>query len=275
MTKSTPTPKCLSDSWPRNQLNPKWLENLPDPRGPVTRFQDKSGYSTPVGKLSSVTTVLGKTAKNKERLEKWKARPDAAAISEEACNRGTWLHTCNETWLQALKDGEPLPDFKHFAFGGYWRSMRPFLEKHMLHMVAQECAVYHPGLYTAGQFDCLGYTSYTEQEGLSEEEASEQLCLLDWKTSKNFRGFKSGDFRDKNGKPNDLVNDYFCQLGAYSMSIKYVYGVEVERALLVVARPHGDWPDIWELPKSELDEYGKQFLHRANNYFQCEEGFEK
>ena len=249
------------------------LTELPPPRGEVIRLHDKSGYTSPVGRLDSVTTVLGKTAKNKERLEQWLKRPDAASISEQAKARGTWLHAQNEEWLLAHKEGRPLPDPKHFAFGGYWRNMRPFLENYWVQLVAQEQCIYHPTRF-AGQFDCLGYTSYTEQEGLSAEDASNMLCLLDWKTSKNFRGHKNGKFKDKNGYRGDLVEDYCCQLGAYALGIDYVYGIQPERALLVIARPHGDFPDIWELTGEELKSYGRKFIERANNYYVTEHGFE-
>lgn len=249
------------------------LTCLPPPRGQANRLADKSGYQTPVGRLDSVTSILGKTGKNKERLEQWLKRPDAASISEQAKARGTWLHTQNENWLLAHQTGEPLPDPKHFAFGGYWRNMRPFLEKHWVQLVAQEQSVYHPTRF-AGQFDCLGYCSYTQQEDLSEEEASNMLTLCDWKTSQNFRGHKNGKFKDKNGYRGDLVEDYCFQLGAYGEAISYVYGIRPERALLVIARPHGDFPDIWELTGEELRDYGRRFINRANNYYVSNMEFE-
>lgn len=260
---------------PVSSASERLQELTPVPgRGIAKRFSDKSGYDTPIGKLSSTTTVLSRTSKGKDRLEKWLANPANASVSESARNRGTWLHSCNESWLEAHKAGEPLPDFKHFAYGAYWRSMKPFLERHMVQMIAQELAVWHPGLHVAGQFDCLGYCSYTEQEGVSEEDASDMVTLMDWKTSQNFRGHRNGDFRDKNGNPSELVDDYFHQLGCYAMMIDYCYGVKPDRALLVIARPSKEWPDIWELTGEELAEYGKRFMYRANSFFTCEEGYE-
>lgn len=258
---------------PSSSPTPERLLDLPSPRGIVTRLEDKSGYLSPVGRLDSVTRILGATAKNKQRLEQWLQRPESQAISEEARTRGTWVHTQIENWLLAHKAGEAPPDPKHFAFGSYWRNIRPFLEQHWVHLVAQECAVYHPTRF-AGQLDALGYTSYTQQEDLSPEEASNKLTLLDWKTSKNFRGHKNGQFKDKNGHRGDLVEDYCCQLGAYSLALNYVYGVKPERALLVIARPFGDWPDIWELTGDELRAYERTFIARANNYYITTQSFE-
>ena len=236
------------------------LTELPNPRGVVTRLPDKSGYTSPVGRLDSVTTILGRTSVGKERLEKWLKRPDAAAIGDAAKARGTWTHEQIENWITAHADGTPAPDPKHFAFGAYWRNIKPFLEEHFVQLVAQEKAVYHPTRF-AGSFDFLGYSSYTKQPDLSSEDASNLLTLIDWKTSKNKRDA-------------DLVEDYFCQLGAYANGIQYVYGVAPERALLVIARPHGDFPDIWELTGDELRDYGRRFINRANNYYITTEGYE-
>lgn len=229
------------------------LQCLPNPRGVTTRLADKSGYISPVGRLDSVTAILGKTSETKDRLEKWKQRPDAEAIGAAARARGTWTHEQIENWITAHAACTPAPDPKHFAYGCYWRNIKPFLEEHWVQLVAQECAVYHPTRF-AGSFDALGYSSYTKQPDLSSEDASNLLTLIDWKTSKNPRGA-------------DLVEDYYNQLGAYAVGIEYVYGVVPDRALLVIARPHGDYPDIFELTGPELKEYGTKFIYRANKYY--------
>lgn len=240
---------------------PQRLTELPQPRGVVTRLADKSGYTSPVGRLDSVTTILGKTAANKHRLEQWLKRPDSAAISDAAKARGTWTHEQIEKWLLAHKAGEDLPNPSHFAHGAYWRNIRPFLEQHWVQLVAQEQSVYHPTRF-AGQFDALGYCNYTQRDDLTPDTASELLTLLDWKTSKNRR-------------TDDLVSDYMHQLGAYATAIDYVYGVQPERALLVIARPHGTFPDIWELTGEELREYGRKFITRANSYYTAHCGYEQ
>lgn len=236
------------------------LASLGPARGVVTRLADKSGYTSPVGRLDSVTAIIGKTSETKHRLEKWKQRPDAESIGAAARARGTWTHEQIENWITAHAAGTPAPDPKHFAYGCYWRNIKPFLENHFVALVAQEKAVYHPTRF-AGSFDFLGYSSYTKQPDLSSEDASNLLTLIDWKTSKNPR--------DK-----DLVEDYFNQLGAYATGIEYVYGVKPERALLVIARPHGAFPDIWELTGPELKEYGTKFIYRANNYYTTQCNFE-
>lgn len=224
------------------------LLSLPNPRGVVKRKDDKSGYYTPCGALPGATTILSATSAGKERLEQWKKRPDAEAIGLAARSRGTWLHSQTEEWILAHAAGTSYEAKPHFAFGGYWRNMRPWLETHWTQLVALEQPIYHPSRF-AGSFDALGYVAYGDEP--------EQLTLLDWKTS---------------AKPRtaDLVEDYFCQLGAYAKGIDYVYGVRPERALLVIARPHGTTPDIWELDSGELKLATNRFMHRLDAYYTME-----
>jgi hypothetical protein len=221
-----------------------WI-TLPEPRGVAIRLADKSGYTSPCGRrLPGVTTILGATSEGKERLQQWLKRPDAQSISDAAKARGTWTHNAIEAWIAARTAGEQPPDARHFAFGGYWRSMRPWLESHWTHAVAIEKPVYHPSGF-AGSFDALGYVAYGYNP--------EQLTLLDWKTSKKKRDA-------------GLVEDYFCQLGAYAQGIHHVYDIRPQRAVLVIARPAGP-PDVWELSGDELAEATCRFKKRLATYY--------
>lgn len=224
--------------------NERLLE-LPDPRGYAKRAADKTGYQTPCGFLPGVTTVLGATSEGKERLEQWLKRPDAQQISDAAKARGTWTHARIEEWIEAHATDTPRPNSQHFAFGGYWRNIRPWLEEHWEQCVALERPVFHPSGY-AGSFDALGYCRYGNEPSA--------LTLFDWKTSK---------------KPRDgaLLTDYRHQLGAYNKALKHVYGVTAERALLVIARPSGTTPDVWELDAEELAEATCAFEERLKRYY--------
>lgn len=217
---------------------------LPPPRGIVQRAPDKSGYSTPVGFLPGVTTVLGRTSATKDRLEQWLKRPDAQSISDAAKARGTWTHEAIETWIEAHSKGEPAPVLTHFSFGGYWRSIRPWLETHWTHAIAVEKPIFHPSGF-AGSFDALAYVNYGENPQFT--------TLCDWKTSAKRRD-------------DALVEDYKCQLAAYSMGIEYLYTIKPERALLVIARPASP-PDVWEMSRDDLDDYEAQFRERLKAFY--------
>lgn len=221
------------------------ITELPDPKGHAIRAANKKGYQTPCGFLPGVTTVLGATSAGKERLEQWLKRPDAQQISDAAKARGTWTHASIEAWIEAHAQGLPRPNSQHFAFGGYWRNIRPWLEEHWEQCIALERPVFHPTGY-AGSFDALGYCSYGNEP--------DKCTLFDWKTSK----------RPRDG---ELLTDYRHQLGAYAKAIKYVYGVAPERALLVIARPSGSTPDIWELNAEELAEATCAFEKRLQQFY--------
>lgn len=223
----------------------------PDPLGDsavsVQRLPDHSGYEVKgFGVLAPVTTVLNRTSKGKERLEKWLKRPGAEAASKAARTRGTWTHQQIENWICGL------PTEKHFAFSSYFRNVRPWLEENFIRAVGIEKPIWHPmPAGFAGTFDCLGYA-----KGEKDPEG-ELLTLMDWKTSQNDRR-----------KTPDLVIEYCHQLGAYAAGIRNTFGIEVERALLVIARPHGDGPDVWDFTAAELAEFEAAFLSRVSSYYE-------
>ena len=58
-------------------IKPTSTAQLPTPKGYAKRCEDKTGYITPVGKLPSVTTIVGETKseKAKKALQAWLDRP--------------------------------------------------------------------------------------------------------------------------------------------------------------------------------------------------------
>lgn len=213
--------------------------------GYARRRADKRGYDCPAGALPSVTTILGATSEGKENLKRWLARPGAESMSLDARTRGTWTHTRIEHWIQGaapLGFGVPIADL---LYGEYFRNIEPWLEAHFLEALAIERPTWHSAGFS-GTFDCVGYAAYGDTPGA--------LTLLDWKTAA----------RERSG---DLLEDYRCQLGAYKASIAFSYGVTVERALLVIARPHTHGPDVYELGASELAFYEAEFFHRLGRYY--------
>ena len=58
---------------------------------------------------------------------------------------------------------------------------------------------------------------------------------------------------------------YFIQLAAYRAGIRWTYGVEVDSALLVVARQIGP-AHVFHLDQQLLDECEAEFFHRLQLY---------
>jgi hypothetical protein len=58
---------------------------------------------------------------------------------------------------------------------------------------------------------------------------------------------------------------YYIQLAAYRAAIAFTYGVEVNQALLVIARQIGK-PDVYHLDRDLLDECEAEFFERLHRY---------
>ncbi|MGA1753279.1 MAG: hypothetical protein ACO395_07965 [Pontimonas sp.] len=212
---------------------------LPAPRGFANRCDDRSGYETPLGKFPSVTTVVGATKSEaaKKALEAWLSRPGAEERSLAARTRGTYLHTQAENWILGN------PTHHHLVFGGYWRSLQRWLEGNFHSALGIEAPIWHPAGFS-GTFDCIGWTY-----------DSTDPQLIDWKTSAKYRDPDSEMMR----------GGYYIQLAAYRAGIRYTYGIEVNSALLVVARQMGK-PDVYTLDHSLLDQCEAEFFDRLHRY---------
>jgi len=236
-------------------------------RGYARRAADRTGYLTPAGKLPSVTTVLGATSAGKARLQQWLSRPGAEAISDEAKRRGTYTHECIEHWIAGATPRRTFGSaLKAGLYGAYWTNVQPWLETHFTRAIGIEAPVWHPAGFS-GTFDCLG----TAAAG----SAPDALTLLDWKTAARSRGtthaIDGEAYHQRHLLPNnaDLLQDYFCQLGAYRAAITHTYGHTATRALLVIARPTPSTvgPDVYELPPALLDHYEAEFFLRLKRYY--------
>ena len=124
--------------------------------------------------------------------------------------------------------------------------MRPWLDAHIVTITAKELPLWHPQGF-AGTFDALGHIATAKTPPTA-------LTLIDWKTSARKRTA-------------DLVEDYFAQLGAYRLALAHTYGVEVDGAALVIARPTGHTPDVWELDAPTLRAASDTFLRRLDAYY--------
>lgn len=205
-----------------------------------THINEERLYTTPVGALPSVTTVLSGSRDN-SGLEAWRESvgPERADfISSYACFRGNGHHENIERYLT---DGTE-PAF-NLAFTPYWKSSRSFLDT-IDAPVLLEGAIWHPDGF-AGTLDCIAYLT---EDGL-------QPTLLDWKTANSPR------------KPNKLY-DYSLQCAAYTAAANYVYGhmgLNITQAKIVVAIADSP-PQIETLDARALEQLYKHFLARLKRF---------
>ena len=234
---------------------------LPTPKGYARRCADRTGYLTPAGKLPSVTTIVGETKSDqaKQALAAWKERManESEGLQMAAARRGTYTHTQAENWILSrqpdLSADLPAPDSgidlpgrtQAAAWGGYWRSLRGYLEANFHSALAIEKPIWHPAGFS-GTFDCMGWT-YNSTE----------VALFDWKT----RGSNTRRL-DPEG---EQVRGYQVQLAAYRAGIAWTYDIAVDHAHLVIAYANQE-PQVIEMDKGLLADCEAEFFDRLQRY---------
>jgi hypothetical protein len=212
-------------------------------------------YDTPGGKLPSVTTVLEKTKpeEKKQALNEWRRRvghAQAQAITTEAANRGTRMHTYLEHYV---KTGE-LREQGSNPFGWASHAMAQTVIDDGLKNVTEfwgvEIPLYFPKLY-AGTSDGAGIH-------LNEE------SILDYKQTNK-------------PKRKEWIEDYFLQLAAYALAHNEVYGTNIRKGVvLMCVKPPVDAqgrptarPEYQEfvLEKADFDHWADAWWRRLEQYY--------
>ena len=212
-------------------------------------------YDTPGGKLPSVTTVLERTKpeEKKQALQEWRRRvgpAQAQAITTEAANRGTRMHTYLEHYV---KTGE-LREQGSNPFGWASHAMAHVVVEKGLKNVNEfwgiEVPLYFPGIY-AGTTDGAGIH-------LNEE------AILDYKQSNK-------------PKRREWIEDYFVQLCAYAEAHNEVHGTRIRKGvILMCVKPDVDEqfniikpPEYQEfvLEGAEFDRYRDLWWRRVEQFY--------
>ena len=213
-------------------------------------------YATPDGnKLPSVTTILDKTKseESKAALNNWRNRvghANAQAITTEAANRGTRMHTYLEHFI---KIGE-LKDRGSNPFSWPSHAMAGVVIEQGLKNISEfwgvEIPLYFPGLY-AGTTDGCGIHLGDES-------------ILDYKQT---------------NKPKKLewIEDYFLQLTAYALAHNEVYGTNIRKGvILMCVKPELDKdhniitpPNYQEfvLSSTDFDYWEQKWWKRLESYY--------
>ena len=223
---------------------------------PRVTIDGKRFYETPDGnKLPSVTTILDKT-KSQEKIQalnNWRKRvgvEKAQAITTEAANRGTRMHTYLE---QYVKDGM-IKERGSNPFGWPSHAMAQVVIDNGLKNVNEfwgiEVPLYFPGIY-AGTTDGAGM--HLNQE-----------AILDYKHTNR-------------PKKREWIDDYFVQLCAYAEAHNEVYGTKIRKGvILMCVKPEIDDnntiikpPEYQEfvLEGAEYDKYRDQWWRKVEQYY--------
>jgi genome maintenance exonuclease 1 len=215
----------------------------------------KRHYVTPTGdRVASVTTILDATkpAESRIALANWKKRvgaEKAQAITTEAANRGTRMHTYLEKYIkgEVLKESVSNP----YAQQSLLMAKKVINEgfPDISEVWGSEVPLFYPGLY-AGTTDCVGVHSGDES-------------ILDFKQSNK-------------PKKIEYIDDYFLQITAYALAHNEVYGTNIRKGvILMCVRPPELEPGRWGEPAyqqfilepQDFDMWSHRWWDRVSEYY--------
>ena len=180
--------------------------------------EDGRRYQTPEGlELPSITTVL--SILSRKSIAAWRKRvgeKKANAISKQASQRGTSVHTICEKYLDNdpdYLDGVMPNNIQTF------QTMKPIMNEMIGTIYAQEAPLYSTHLGVAGRVDCVA-------------EFNGKISIIDFKTSKKKKYVKQ-------------ITDYFIQCCAYAVAHNELYGTGI-RNMAVLITVDGGEPQIFE-----------------------------
>ena len=247
----------------------KWTL-IQDNSGPYRVYRDGNDNI-----YHSVTHILKETAEphTKDALEKWLQRPGSPLERDIACERGRLAHANAEFILKlaakfsrqnankrgiwrtgddglercpkkvtqwALQKAAESAPRVNWSASGYARGLRSFILERVTAIHAVEFSVYKEGFGFAGTADAL-----LDIDGKGP-------FIVDWKTAKEARS-------------DDMINQFCHQLGAYSLGLKSLTGIQAKYGAVVVARRSGK-PQIKILSELEMRGSESIFLDRVDRY---------
>ena len=225
----------------------------------------------------SVTHILSQTApqEKKDALERWLQRPNSYTERDIACKRGELAHSHAEYLLKtgaklsrnagnnrgvwktgsdglercpskvtkwALEKAAENAPKVGFSASGYARGLRSFILERVTAIHASEFSVYNEKHGYAGTADAL-----IDIDG-------DGPFIADWKTAKDARS-------------ESIIDQFCCQLGAYSLALKSLIGLRPKKGAVIIARRSGA-PQIKILSELELRAAEVWFLERNEQYQQ-------
>ena len=213
-------------------------------------------YATPDGRrLPSVTTILEATKPEEKRqaLQNWRNRvgvAQAQAITTEAANRGTRMHTYLEHYV---KTGEVKTRGTNPVGWASHAMAAVVIEqglKHVQEFWGIEVPLYFPGIY-AGTTDGCGIH-------LGDQ------AILDYKQTNR-------------PKKREWIEDYFMQLCAYAEAHNELHGTKINKGvILMCVKPDMDTnnnilkpPEYQEfvLAGVEFEQYRHMWWDRVEQYY--------
>ena len=220
-----------------------WNKKFIYPRSSRSIVNGARHYSLEGSNLPSVTTIIKatKSEEDKATLAAWQERvgyAEAERIKNEASNRGSSMHSYIEQFLLGRfnldlldKDNRSKKMAEEIIDNG--------LKNKLSEIWGAEATLYYPGKY-AGTADCIGI--YEGKE-----------TILDFKQSNK-------------PKKEEYIEDYFLQLGAYSLAHNTVYNSKITQGAILLCTVDRLFQDF-KIEGNELINFQNKFLERVEQFY--------
>ncbi len=222
----------------------EWNKKFTYPRSTRSLINGSRHYSLDGSNLPSVTTILKvtKSEEDKAAIEAWKQRvghKEANRIKNDASSRGSSMHSYLEQYLLG-KFNLDLLDEEDRSKKMANEIIDNGLKDKLSEVWGAEATVYFPGKY-AGTADCIGI--YEGKES-----------ILDFKQSNK-------------PKKEKYIEDYFLQVGAYSLAHNTVYNSKITQGVILICTVDKLFQDF-KIEGTDLVKYQNKFLERVEQFYQ-------
>ena len=222
----------------------EWNKKFTYPRSTRSLINGSRHYSLDGSNLPSVTTILKVTQSEEDKaaIEAWKQRvghKEANRIKNEASSRGSSMHAYLEKYLLG-KFNLDLLDEEERSKKMANEIIDNGLKDKLSEVWGAEATVYFPGKY-AGTADCIGI--YEGKES-----------ILDFKQSNK-------------PKKEEYIEDYFLQVGAYSLAHNTVYNSKITQGVILICTVDRLFQDF-KIEGTDLIKYQNKFLERVEQFYQ-------
>ena len=222
----------------------EWNNKFTYPKSTKSLINGSRHYSLDGSNLPSVTTILKVTQSEEDKaaIEAWKQRvghKEANRIKNEASSRGSSMHAYLEKYLLG-KFNLDLLDEEERSKKMANEIIDNGLKDKLSEVWGAEATVYFPGKY-AGTADCIGI--YEGKES-----------ILDFKQSNK-------------PKKEEYIEDYFLQVGAYSLAHNTVYNSKITQGVILICTVDRLFQDF-KIEGTDLIKYQNKFLERVEQFYQ-------
>ena len=222
----------------------KWKNKFNYPKSTRSIEDGYRKYFLGEEKLPSVTTILSATKSEEEKaaLANWRERvgfKEANRIKTEASSRGTSMHSYIEDYLRGRINEsffESNEQYKNMAK----EIIENGIDNKLDEIYGIEETLYYPEQY-AGTADLIGVYQGND-------------VVIDFKQSNK-------------PKKTDYIQDYFLQLGAYTLAHDVVHGTKMKAGIILLCTKDILFQEF-KIEGAELEMYQNLFLGRVKKFYE-------